>query len=155
MSDTGQRSNEMGIRFDKSLKAVGAEGKQAAGFAKVSSMACHKFLEEVETVREQGSASELSRFICRGKRDLRPGERLVLQKKEIQIAGASGRGAGTAQEEGKGGAVHPPLPVGERRERKGWTLTMKSSKMERREADLNFVQKQEARSSDEDVTRRG
>lgn len=44
MSDTGQRSNEMGIRFDKSLKAVGAEGKQAAGFAKVSSMACHKLL---------------------------------------------------------------------------------------------------------------
>lgn len=29
---------------------------------------------------------------------------------------------------------------------------MKSSKMERREADLNFVQKQEARSSDEDLS---
>lgn len=62
-------------------------------------MACHKFLGEVETEKEQRwqpqyGAGLHAEHRCR--------ERLLLKKKEIQIAGACVRGVRTAQEEGKG-----------------------------------------------------
>lgn len=77
------------------------------------------------------------------------------RRKRYELLELVSEGSGQHRKKEKGGAVHPALPVGVRREREGWTLTMKSLKTERREADLNFVQKQEARPSDKDVTRRG
>lgn len=89
VSDTGQRSNGIGLGFDNSLatsKPLEQSVHKGLGWQR-----CEAWLAQISwkngTVREV-AASELSWFVSK-RWDPRPGKRLVLQKKGIRVAGAA------------------------------------------------------------------
>lgn len=150
VSDTGQRANGMGRRSD--LQVIGAaeiRGWICRGPKRGSPRMSRRNSENAEVAASAGS-----RFVCRGVDPGRGQSDWCFRKRDTNCWRQCQRGQDSTGRKKRGSC---PSCFASTREKGGerWALPTNSLKVERREVDLHFVQKQEARSLGENVTRKG